>query len=55
VNIIVTGGTSQIGKLLTYKLCQHGDQVIEIGRNKYNFWQLGSPILDVVKGEILIH
>jgi hypothetical protein len=55
MNIIVTGGTSQIGKLLTYKLRQHGHQVIEIGRNKHNFWQLGSPIPDVVKGEILIH
>jgi len=55
MNIILTGGTSQIGKLLTYKLRQYGHQVIEIGRNKNNFWQLGSPIPDVVKGEILIH
>jgi hypothetical protein len=55
MNIIVTGGTSQIGKLLTYKLRQHGHQVIEIGRNKHHFWQLGSPIPDEVKGEILIH
>ena len=31
MNIILTGGTSQIGKLLTYKLRQHGHQVIEIG------------------------
>lgn len=55
MNIIVTGGTSQIGKLLTNKLRQHGHQVIEIGRSKYNFWQLGSPIPDGVNGEILIH
>ena len=55
MNIILTGGTSQIGKLLIYKLRQHGYQVIEIGRNQDNYWQLGYPIPDPVKGEILIH
>lgn len=55
MNIILTGGTSKIGKLLVYKLRQHGYQVFEIGRNQHNYWQLGSPIPDPVKGEILIH
>jgi hypothetical protein len=55
MNIILTGSTSQIGKLLKYKLRQHGHQVIEIGRNLPNSWQLGSPIPDSINGEILIH
>ena len=55
MNIILTGGTSQIGKLLVCKLRQHGHQVIEIGRTQHNYWKLGSPIPDQVKGEILIH
>lgn len=55
MNIILTGSTSQIGKLLTYKLRQQGHQVTEIGRNLPNSWQLGSPIPDSINGEILIH
>jgi hypothetical protein len=55
MNIVLTGGTSQIGKLLTAELHKHGHQVIQIGRGQSNAWQLGLPIPKTINGEVLIH
>jgi len=55
MKILVTGGTSNVGRSLVHYLISNGHDVIQIGRNTEPKWTLGQDIPKTIAADCLIH